>query len=216
MFDDGFTVVAITEATGGVAEIGVMPGLVDSHIVGKAEGHAIGRRGQGHQPSLRVQRQQALDRVGDHQQSVGVTRQPQRPTAGVGQQPGGLAVESGANQPAVMQAGDQRIVLQQQRLRPVDTVGANALKALEPLVVGIGAAGERGRRGRRPGDRLHPGWHQQQKRCNGNDYRQHHMMKPDGSPHAVTPAGSRCFSTALRRAISEAADSRSMRPLSSR
>ncbi|MNF64802.1 hypothetical protein D3C84_465450 [compost metagenome] len=214
MLDDRVAIAAIAEAAGSIAEIGVVPRLVDDHVISEAEGHAVGLCGQWNQATLGVQRQQALDPVGDHQQTIGVTRQAQRSAAGIGQHLGGFAVEAGADQTAVMQARNERIVLQQQRFRPVDIRRADTLHTFEALIVGVGAAGEGRCRRRSPGHRLHLGRHQQQKGRDGHDHQQHDMTKLDGSTHALAPAVARCLCVISRKACIDAADSRSMRRLS--
>ena len=67
-----------------------------------------------------IQRQQTLDRIGDHQHAVRMTGQAQWTATGVGQDLALRAVEAAADQPAVMQSGDEEFVFQQQRLRPFD------------------------------------------------------------------------------------------------
>ena len=161
-----------------------------------------------------VQRQQTLDRISDHQQAAGVASQTQGPATGIGQDFGGLAVKARADHPAVMQAGDQRIVFQQQCFGAIDVRSANRLHALEALIVGIGAAGERWRGGWRPGHGFDPGGHQQQEASNDNDHQQQAMAKPERATHARTSDRARCFSAISRSASIEAADSRSIRRLS--
>lgn len=126
-----------------------------------------------------------------------------------------MTLPSRLDQSAVMQTRDEDVFLQQQRFRTVDIRGANALHAFEALIVGVDAAGEGRRRWRCPGHRLNLGRHQQQKGADGDDYQQEHMAKLDGSTHALTPAGANCFCAISRNANIEAADSRSMRRLSS-
>ncbi|EJZ58640.1 hypothetical protein I1A_002971 [Pseudomonas fluorescens R124] len=164
VFDDRFAVMAIAPAAAGVAEIGVVPGLVDRYIVGKTEGQAIGLGSQRNQPTLGVERQQTFDRIGDHQQTIGMSRQTQRPAASVGQHLALLAIEAGADQSPVMQAGDQEVALQQQCFGAVDVARAYLFGGLEPLVFRVRPFAQRRRRSRLPRHRLHLGRHQQQKR----------------------------------------------------
>jgi len=118
--------------------------------------------------------------------------QAQRPAAGVGQDFGHFAIETGANQPTVMQAGDQGAVFKQQCLRPLNTGDPDAFDTFETLIIGVQSAGQGGRRWRRPGHRLHLGRHQQHVGADGHDHQQHDMTKLDGSTHAVTPVEARC------------------------
>ncbi|MNH27094.1 hypothetical protein D3C79_871900 [compost metagenome] len=112
MFDHGLTVVAIAEAARSIAEISVVAGFVDDHVVGKTEGNAVGLCGQGHQASLGVEGQQAFDGIGDHQQAIGMPGQAQWPATGIGQDFSGLAVQARTDQAPVVQAGDERVVFQ--------------------------------------------------------------------------------------------------------
>ncbi|MNT54891.1 hypothetical protein D3C72_1920860 [compost metagenome] len=114
-----------------------------------------------------------------------------------------------------MQAGDQRVVFHEQRFGAVDVCGADALHALEALVVRVRAAAEGRRRLRGPGDGLDLGRHQQQEGDEDNDQQQQPMMKPDRSAHARTPVDARYLSAVSRSASIDAADSRSIRRLSS-
>ncbi|MNY15190.1 hypothetical protein D3C86_1483920 [compost metagenome] len=56
MFKHRLTMVAVPEAAGSVAEIGVMTGFVDGHVVGKTKRHATSLGGQRDQPTLGIQR----------------------------------------------------------------------------------------------------------------------------------------------------------------
>ncbi|MNR13289.1 hypothetical protein D3C85_1296860 [compost metagenome] len=110
-----------------------------------------------------------------------------------------------------MQAGDERVVFQQQGFRPVDVGGTDALHAFEALIVGVDSAGE-GRRGLwRPGHRSHLGRHQQQE---GADDDKDQQQAFEDSAHALTPVATRYFCAISRNACIDAADSRSMRRLS--
>ncbi|MNR42576.1 hypothetical protein D3C85_1611080 [compost metagenome] len=105
--------------------------------------------------------------------------QSQRSATGIGQLFGDLAIKAGADYATVMQAGDQRVILQQQRFRPVDVRSPHALHGFEPLVIGKEAFGEGWRRRWRPGHRLHLGRRQQQKPADGHDQQQYPMVNPD-------------------------------------
>ncbi len=115
-----------------------------------------------------IQRKQPFNAVRDNQQTIGMARQPQRSAASIGQHFGLFAVEARANQSAVMQAGDQHVVLQQQCYRSFDVSRADTLHAFKAFIVGVVAAGEGGRRRRVPGHRADFGREQQQKGAQGN------------------------------------------------
>ncbi|MNN10366.1 hypothetical protein D3C81_1232880 [compost metagenome] len=139
--------------------------------------------------------------------------QAQWPATGIGQDSGGLAVQARTDQAPVVQAGDERVVFQQQGFRPVDIGGADAFHLLEPLIVGVDSAGE-GRRGLWcPGHRPHLGRHQQQEGADDDDDQQQTF---EGSAHTPTPVAARYFCAMSRNASIDAADSRSMRRLSNK
>ena len=139
VLDDRLAVMAVTPTAARIAEVGEMPGRIDRHIIGETEGQAIGGGGQRDQLPLRIQRQQAFDPVGNDQHAVRMPGQSQRTPAGIGQHLALRAIETGADQSAVMQAGDQEILFQQQRLRAFDVARPDLRCALEFLVLGVGA-----------------------------------------------------------------------------
>ncbi|MNY15189.1 hypothetical protein D3C86_1483910 [compost metagenome] len=114
--------------------------------------------------------------------------QSQWPTTGVGQDFSGLAIQARADQTAIMQSGNQCVVLQQQGFRPIDVCCAYAFHIFEALIVGVGAIGKRGRRLRCPGHRFDLGRHEQQEGADGDSHQQYDMTYL----HALTPAD-RCW-----------------------
>ncbi len=176
MLDHRFTILAIAPAARGVAEVGVAPGSIHRYIIGKTEGQAIGAGAQGAQCVPGVQRQQPLDPIGNDQAPVRVLCQAQGAAAGVGQHLQGVAVRCGADDPPVMQAGDQPTLgIHQQRLGPGDVLGADPLDLLQALVLAVGPILHRRRLGGCPIDWLDLGGHQQQKGDDGDQYQPQQM-----------------------------------------
>ncbi len=91
----------------------------------------------------------------------------------MGQHLQGLAVGRGADDPPVMQAGDQKpLGIHQQRFRPVDAQGTDTLDVLQALVFAVGPILQRGCLGWCPVDRLHLGGHQQQEGHDDDQYQE--------------------------------------------
>ncbi|MNN28516.1 hypothetical protein D3C81_1420890 [compost metagenome] len=220
MLDDRLAIMAVAPPAGRIAEIGVVPGPVDDHIIGKAQGHAAGLGAQGDQLTLGIEGQQALDGVGDDQPAIRMPGQAQGAAAGVGQHLEDLAVQAAADHPAVMQAADQETVFQQQGFGPREVDRADVLHVPEPLVFGKHPR-DQGRCWRRlPGHGLHLGRRQQQEQPDQHHDHQQQTTEADApvraAHQATAPAGLPSVPSARsRRASSDTADSRSIRRLSS-
>ncbi|MNE63834.1 hypothetical protein D3C80_1592090 [compost metagenome] len=149
-----------------------------------------------------------------------MTGQAQRSATGVGQHRECLAVQAGADHAAVVQAGDQEVVLQQQGFGAVDVRRADVLHALEYPVLGKYPRLQ-GRRGLRfPGHRLHLGRCQQQEQADQHQKDDEKPANADSTGYtthqATAPVRVGMLSCAWsRKASIDAADSCSMRRLSS-